>query len=83
MNPTVQIEVLLDVPATAVQRTVNRKLDEFTRNEFTVTDIQYIPRHSTVKDSLTGEIKPIQTYDVFIQWLYLDKYASASSKPRY
>lgn len=72
MKQVVNIEVLRGITINALEATVNGALDRLIKNEYAITNITYIP---FIEDNQ-------RKYDIFIEWLWVDKFAAASSKPR-
>ena len=72
MKQVVNIEVLRGITIHALEATVNGALDRLIKNEYAITNITYIP---FIEDNQ-------RKYDIFIEWLWVDKFAAASSKPR-
>ena len=72
MKQVVNVEVLRGITIHALESTVNGALDRLIKNEYAITNITYIP---FIEDNQ-------RKYDIFIEWLWVDKFAVASSKPR-
>lgn len=72
MKQVVNIEVLRGITIHVLEATVNGTLDRLIKNDYAITNITYIP---FIEDNQ-------RKYDIFIEWLWVDKFAAASSKPR-
>ena len=72
MKSVVNIEVLRGIPISTLGVTVNKALDRLVKNEYVITDITYIP---FIEDNQ-------RKYDIFIEWLWVDKTYINASKPR-
>jgi hypothetical protein len=72
MKSVVNIEVLRGIPISTLGVTVNKALDRLVKNEYVITNITYIP---FIEDNQ-------RKYDIFIEWLWVDKTYINASKPR-
>lgn len=72
MKQVVNVEVLRGITTHALESTINGALDRLIKSEYAITNITYIP---FIEDNQ-------RKYDIFIEWLWVDKFAVASSKPR-
>lgn len=72
MKQVVNVEVLRGITIHALESTINGALDRLIKSEYAITNITYIP---FIEDNQ-------RKYDIFIEWLWVDKFAAASSKPR-
>lgn len=72
MKQVVNVEVLRGITIHALESTVNGALDRLIKNEYVITDITYIP---FIEDNQ-------RKYDIFIEWLWVDKTYINASKPR-